>query len=159
MKTWIFSFIRIQAKLAEKTYRTCQKHKFLSLLTGPPLLDFELISLQPNVSAALTKQNTTENSVTYNNNNQPSQDMTALQPKIFLTGTHQLLVKKNEVLPPPYETTAQFKSHLLSSVRKNCKLVFSRSRLIIFQVSLSYWYFSGFPHQCCIGRFQVSAAV
>jgi hypothetical protein len=47
------------------------------------------------VSAALTRQNTTRNSATCNTINAPSQDVTALQPKVFLTGTHQLLVIKN----------------------------------------------------------------
>jgi hypothetical protein len=46
------------------------------------------------VSAALTEKNTTENSAMYNNINSPSQDVTVLQPKVFLTATNQILAIK-----------------------------------------------------------------
>ena len=39
-----------------------------------------------------SKQNTTDNSVSHNGINYSSQDTTALQPSVFLAGSHRLLV-------------------------------------------------------------------
>jgi hypothetical protein len=75
------------------TYRFCRKHKFVSLLgivsTGWRLLGVPFVTvLKSNLCTAVTTQNTTENNCTMSQ----EQNTTALQPDVFSTGVHRLLV-------------------------------------------------------------------
>jgi hypothetical protein len=77
----------------EKIYRSCQKYDSLSLhdllSTGHHLLGVSFTtSLKRNLCTALSKQNTTENNCIISH----AQNTTALQPNVFLTGIHLLLV-------------------------------------------------------------------
>lgn len=79
-----------------KIYRSCQKYVSLSLhylpSTGRLMLHVSLVtSLKPRLRTALTTQNTIENNCTVSQ----VQNTTALQPNIFLTGIHRLLVTDN----------------------------------------------------------------
>jgi hypothetical protein len=74
-------------------YRSCQKHDSMSLhdlVRCRYLLDVSFItSLKSNLCTALTTRNTTENITVFISH---AQNTTALQPNLFLTGIHQLLV-------------------------------------------------------------------
>jgi hypothetical protein len=71
------------------------------LITGRHLLGVLFVtSLKSNLRTALTTQNTTENNCIISH----SQNTTALQPNVFLTGTHRLLVING---PSQAQTTAK----------------------------------------------------
>ena len=97
-------------KIGGKTYRSCPKHKSLSLhdilstcrhLLGVPFVE----KLKSNLRTALTTHNATE----YNWVILQAQNTTALQPIVFLTGIHRLLVtsKGRSASPSAYHCQGQ----------------------------------------------------
>jgi hypothetical protein len=79
-------FFYFRAKLLEKTNRYCQKDKSLSLYTARLVLGIQYVkSRESKLCTALTRENSTENSVLPNKINSSSQDKTALGFTVFLT--------------------------------------------------------------------------
>jgi hypothetical protein len=69
------------------------KHKSVSISTGRHSWDVQFITgLESNLCTTVTRPNKTENYVSHGRINSQAQGPTALQPIVFLTGIHQLLV-------------------------------------------------------------------
>ena len=128
---WIES-LNTHDKGREETYRSCQKHKSLSLhdllYTGRHLLSVSFItSLKPNLCTALTTQNTTENNYIISR----VQNATALRPNVFLIGIHRSLLTKNSRLSPP-QTTAKVNCKLRSHyVYMEYQHAYTRMRILV----------------------------
>jgi len=113
-----------------KIYRSCQKHGSLSLhclpSTGRLMLHVSLTtSLKPRLRTAQTTQNTIENNCTISQ----AQNTTALQPNVFLTGIHRLMVRDNRRPAFPTVNTLPMSTTNTSvsispkvMFRENCKM-------------------------------------
>jgi hypothetical protein len=96
----------------EKAYRSCQKHKSLSLhyfiSTGLRLLHVPFkTSLKSNLRTVQVTQTTTQNNCTISH----TQNTTALQPNVFLTGTYWSQIRDGRLCPTQ---TAKVNCKLLS---------------------------------------------
>lgn len=87
------SLISGQSLPKKKKWRSRQKRVCLLLYTSGHLLGVQFVtSLESNLRTPRTRQKITENAVSHNRSNSPSQDTNALQPNTFLTGIHGLMV-------------------------------------------------------------------
>jgi hypothetical protein len=89
-----------------KTYIFCEKHVSITALCNFPFFSSFRTSRKSNLRTALTTQNTTEHYTVLSPTH--TQNTTALQPNVFLTRTHLLLVTNKVRLPFPEQTAVKF---------------------------------------------------